>query len=67
MDKETLENIFIPFYTRKCSGTGIGMAIAKKIIEGHRGKISITSQPEKGAEIIITLPKKLTADVQNGK
>ncbi len=43
------------------------MAIAKKIIEGHRGKISITSQPEKGAEIIITLPKKLTADVQNGK
>ncbi len=35
MDKETLENIFIPFYTRKRSGTGLGMAIAKKIIEGH--------------------------------
>ena len=57
MDRETLENVFIPFYTtKKSSGTGLGMAIAKKIIEGHQGKINITSQPGSGTEIIIELP-----------
>ncbi|MFN3479454.1 MAG: ATP-binding protein, partial [Thermodesulfovibrionales bacterium] len=33
MDSETVENIFFPFYSKKSSGTGLGMAIAKKIID----------------------------------
>ncbi len=56
MDRETLENIFIPFYTKKSSGTGLGMAIAKKIIEEHGGKIRIESQPGLGTEVMIELP-----------
>ena len=56
MDKETLDNIFIPFYTNKNSGTGLGMAIAKKIIEGHKGKIHINSKEKMGTEIIVELP-----------
>jgi signal transduction histidine kinase len=59
MDKETLESIFIPFYSRKNNGTGLGMAIAKKIIEDHQGKIHIDSQPGIGTEAIIELPDKL--------
>jgi signal transduction histidine kinase len=55
MDKETVENIFIPFYTKKSSGTGLGMAIAKKIIEGHEGEIHINSQEQLGTEIIVKL------------
>jgi len=55
MDRETIENIFIPFYTKKRGGSGLGMAIAKKIIEGHRGKIRIESKPQRGTEIIIEL------------
>ncbi len=58
MDKETLENIFIPFYTKRSTGTGLGMPIAKKIIEGHQGKIHIKSQPGPGTEVIIELPYK---------
>ncbi|GBE41624.1 MAG TPA: HAMP domain-containing histidine kinase [Nitrospirae bacterium] len=57
MDKETLENIFIPFYTKKSSGTGLGMAIAKKIIEGHKGKIIINSKQGSGTEVIINMPR----------
>jgi len=37
MDKETLDNIFIPFHTKKRTGTGLGMSIAKKIIDAHKG------------------------------
>jgi two-component system sensor kinase FixL len=56
INRETIENIFTPFYSKKSEGTGLGMAIAKKIIEGHQGKIHINSHPGKGTEITIELP-----------
>ncbi len=59
MDKETLENIFIPFYSKKHTGTGLGMAIVKKIIDGHQGKIHIKSRPHMGTEVRIELPCRL--------
>ncbi len=57
MDKETLENIFVPYFTGKVGGTGLGMSITKKIIEGHRGTIRMNSHPGKGTEIILELPR----------
>lgn len=56
MDKETLENIFIPFYSKKSGGTGLGMPIAKKIIEEHKGEIHLNSKPGQGTEITLRLP-----------
>jgi two-component system, NtrC family, sensor histidine kinase HydH len=56
MTLEMLENIFMPFYTTKANGTGIGMAITKKIIDHHLGIIHIDSKPGQGTEITITLP-----------
>ncbi|RJQ18644.1 MAG: sensor histidine kinase [Nitrospiraceae bacterium] len=56
MDRETIEHIFIPFYTKKQWGTGLGMSIAKKVIEGHQGSIRINSHPGRGTEVIIKLP-----------
>jgi signal transduction histidine kinase len=56
MDGETLENIFTPFYTTKTNGNGIGMAITKKIIDGHHGAIHIASKLGQGTEISIHLP-----------
>ena len=56
MDEETIKNIFVPFYTRKKSGTGLGMPIAQKIVEGHNGRIEIKSMPGAGTEIRIYLP-----------
>ncbi|MDZ7262650.1 MAG: HAMP domain-containing histidine kinase, partial [candidate division KSB1 bacterium] len=55
MDKETLDNIFIPFHTKKAGGTGLGVPIAKKIIDGHNGKISIESLKGKGTTVTIDL------------
>jgi signal transduction histidine kinase len=56
MDKKTIDNIFAPFYTRKSGGTGLGMTIAKKIIEGHKGEIHVTSKPRHGTHVTIELP-----------
>jgi signal transduction histidine kinase len=58
MDKEARDNLFLPFFTKKSTGTGLGMPIAKKIIEGHKGMINIKSQPGKGTQVIIRLPFK---------
>ncbi len=56
IDRETLENIFVPFYSKKREGTGLGMPIAKKIIKGHKGTIRIESKQGTGTEVIIYLP-----------
>lgn len=58
MDRETIENIFTLFYTKKREGTGLGMPIAKKVVEAHKGKIHVDSNPGKGTEVRIELPYK---------
>lgn len=53
---EKLEQIFTPFYTDKNRGTGLGLTIAKSIIEKHRGTITVDSRPGEGSIFRITLP-----------
>jgi len=43
---EALERIFIPFYTTKKSGSGIGLALSKQIMQLHHGTLSVKSEPE---------------------
>lgn len=54
---EQQRRIFEPFYTTKAQGTGLGMAIAKRIVEAHGGRISAQQAPGGGAEIVVVLPK----------
>jgi signal transduction histidine kinase len=56
MDKETLDHLFIPFYSKKGSGTGLGMAVARKIVEEHQGRITVKSRQTFGTKIAIHLP-----------
>lgn len=56
MNAETLTRVFEPFYTTKQSGTGLGMAICKRIIDAHEGRIEASSDPTKGTDITIRLP-----------
>ncbi len=53
--KEELEKIFEPFYTSSEGGVGLGLAIAKSIIEGHGGEIWAESEPGKGTTFHILL------------
>lgn len=51
-----LNKIFDPFYTSKDNGTGLGLAVCKRIIHSFNGNITIHSQVGKGTTVIITLP-----------
>lgn len=50
-------SLFQPFYTTKTHGTGLGMAIAKRIIDAHEGVIAAGAADGCGATILITLPR----------
>jgi PAS domain S-box-containing protein len=56
LNAEQKRRIFQPFYTTKTKGTGLGMAITKRVIEAHGGHIHV-GPDRNGTEIIITLPK----------
>ncbi len=51
-----IDRIFNPFFTTKENGTGLGMAISKKIVEAHEGEIDVVSERECGTEFVVTLP-----------
>ncbi len=56
MTRETLEHLFMPFYSTKNEGTGLGMPISKKVIEAHVGTLCIQSAQGVGTVAEIRLP-----------
>jgi two-component system sensor histidine kinase PilS (NtrC family) len=54
--KEILQKVFTPFFTTKQAGTGMGLAIANKIIADHRGLLEIDSEPGKNTITRVWLP-----------
>jgi signal transduction histidine kinase len=63
---EDIPRVFEPFFSKKTVGAGLGLAITKKIIEDHYGKIEVDSILKKGTIFKITLPiKKMGAKVAN--
>ncbi|MEA3421561.1 MAG: HAMP domain-containing sensor histidine kinase [Acidobacteriota bacterium] len=56
MGKEERERMFEPFYSGFDTGKGIGMAVVRRIVDDYNGKIHVSSAPNKGTEIVITLP-----------
>jgi signal transduction histidine kinase len=53
---EALTKIFMPFYTTKSNGTGLGLAVVQKIVVQHGGSIEARNQAQGGAEFIVWLP-----------
>jgi signal transduction histidine kinase len=58
---ENLPNIFRPFYTTKGDGTGLGLSLARRIVEDHHGRINVTSTVGKGATFAVILPMQRNA------
>jgi len=61
---EHLPNIFRPFFTTKGHGTGLGLSLARRMVESHGGTISVTSTPGEGTQFTVELPiRRVTEEV----
>ena len=62
-----LEHVFDRFYrgTRRreerAGGSGLGLAIARSIVDMHHGRVAISSTPDVGTEVLVTLPRDIVA------
>ena len=61
MTEEDKEHLFEPFYSGFEDGRGLGMSIVRKIVDDYDGRIGVTSEINKGTEVLITLPVRMPA------
>jgi signal transduction histidine kinase len=60
MPEEVVEKVFVPFYTTKIGGTGLGMVFVRQIVDEHRGVITLESKVGRGTTVTIRLPHRFT-------
>ena len=56
--RERIERIWSPFYSSKEDGAGLGLAVTKKLVEGHGGFIEFNESAETGSEFLVVLPRE---------
>lgn len=59
--RSEIEKVFLPFYTLKRGGSGLGLALSKKIIKDHGGIIKIVSKTGQGSTVSVYLPLEMTS------
>ena len=67
MSEEVIAKIFTPLFTTKAQGMGLGLAICKRFIEAHNGKISVQSNQNKGTIFTVSLPIHSNYTCNNNK
>jgi signal transduction histidine kinase len=62
---ELMDKVFLPFFTTKRQGNGIGLSLVKAIVHQHGGTLSVSSRANRGSCFTITMPAPTTRDVAN--
>jgi two-component system, NtrC family, nitrogen regulation sensor histidine kinase NtrY len=56
IDPAHLDNIFVPFFTTKRGGTGVGLSISRQLVQANKGFISVRAGETGGAVFVVSLP-----------
>jgi nitrogen-specific signal transduction histidine kinase len=56
-----LDKLFVPFFTTKPTGTGLGLAVSQKIVEEHRGMIHVERGADDTTSFVVDLPRRFVA------
>jgi signal transduction histidine kinase len=56
LDEQTRARVFEPFFSQKTKGTGLGLAVSKRIVDQHGGTLELVSQPGAGCTAVLRLP-----------
>ena len=56
MPVEVLTKAFLPYYSTKADGSGIGLSICREISDGHQGQITLNNHPQGGLQVEVHLP-----------
>ena len=56
MSAEAQAHLFEPFFTTKTGGVGLGMSMARQVIEQHGGRVEVTSEPGAGTTVRVVVP-----------
>jgi PAS domain S-box-containing protein len=56
MPEENMGELFNPFFTTKAKGQGLGLAVCKRLVEAHNGRITVESKPGEGSTFTVKLP-----------
>lgn len=62
IEAQHLERVFLPFFTTRDDGTGLGLALVQKIVLSHNGSIDVASRSGEGTTFTVVLPKGRPAD-----
>lgn len=62
IDRDQMAHVFTPFHTTKADGSGLGLFLVQRIVNGHGGVVRVKSTPGQGSEFIIDLPVRVRAD-----
>ena len=57
MDAETLERAFVPFFTTKTAGCGLGLALSERLMRAQGGSIALESEPGRGTRVRLRIPR----------
>jgi len=56
ISEEHADKLFYPFFTTKKQGSGVGLSMARKIVDSHRGLIDVQSEPGQGTVFTVRIP-----------
>ncbi len=56
MNEAVMSNALVPFYSTKRTGTGLGLALAREIVEAHGGRIALNNREDGGLSVVLSLP-----------